>query len=592
MSESSVDEDGFAWVGTGMKVPRYKNRLMHWAYDGFRLDGVLYEAENFVKVKRPQEKDFMIGKILSMYHERDEKPKLQLQLHWQARRLVKKCKNKAKPREIFADLTEKGKKSGISCEHIQAKLEVFPKQKGLKKAKNRKKAYFCERSYDPITKEIEILPEPSTLQSDASDDDSDCSDIKAISPPKKKRKVVKRAKKLTPNELYQQAHAQLQLCAVPEKLPCREREHKQIKDFIRGSIQKGGTGSGLYISGMPGTGKTATLRQIKRELKELEKNKRLNPFRFIEVNAMKLPTPPHVYTEIYRALTGESCSPRAAFKRLEKILTQDTKSRKVTVLLLDELDYLLTRNENVIYTLFDWPSRQHSKMVCIGIANTMDLIERLSARVQSRLGLMRIKFAPYQRQDINTIVLERLKKLGNVFDPDAIQFCAAKVSAVSGDVRRALQICRRAAKITETQFNALKKKPKEPMLIGIQEIGKACQSLFSSSDVIFLSNLQLYPKLFVTALLHYASGNNCDSAPLGEVLRRMNSFATTKGHRVLGYHQMEMIVEQLSRMRLIVKKYKVAERILEVRLNVKGEDVVHALHGDTDVSAILNTLRI
>lgn len=37
-----------------------------------------------------------------------------------------------------------------------------------------------------------------------------------------------------------------------------------------------------------------------------------------------------------------------------------------------------------------------------------------------------------------------------VIDPMAIQFCARKVSAVAGDARKALDICRRAVEVVET----------------------------------------------------------------------------------------------------------------------------------------------
>lgn len=50
------------------------------------------------------------------------------------------------------------------------------------------------------------------------------------------------------------------------------------------------------------------------------------------------------------------------------------------------------------------------------------------------------------------IIQSRLKGVpGNVVHPDAVQFAARKVAAVSGDARRALDICRRAVEIAETE---------------------------------------------------------------------------------------------------------------------------------------------
>lgn len=49
------------------------------------------------------------------------------------------------------------------------------------------------------------------------------------------------------------------------------------------------------------------------------------------------------------------------------------------------------------------------------------------------------------------IIQSRLEGVpGNIVHPDAIQFAARKVAAVSGDARRALDICRRAVELAET----------------------------------------------------------------------------------------------------------------------------------------------
>jgi Cdc6-like AAA superfamily ATPase len=57
----------------------------------------------------------------------------------------------------------------------------------------------------------------------------------------------------------------------------------------------------------------------------------------------------------------------------------DTKKRKLLVCLMDELDYLLTRDFKVIYNFFNWPM-QHEGFLLVAIANTMDLPERISSK--------------------------------------------------------------------------------------------------------------------------------------------------------------------------------------------------------------------
>jgi origin recognition complex subunit 1 len=66
---------------------------------------------------------------------------------------------------------------------------------------------------------------------------------------------------------YKLAQANLHVSAVPTSLPCREEEYNQILEYLENAIDEG-TGACIYISGVPGTGKTATVREVIRALNE------------------------------------------------------------------------------------------------------------------------------------------------------------------------------------------------------------------------------------------------------------------------------------------------------------------------------------
>lgn len=75
-----------------------------------------------------------------------------------------------------------------------------------------------------------------------------------------------------------------------------------------------------------------------------------------------------------------------------------------------------------------------------------------SGKANPRLGLTRITFPGYTHDQLMLIIQSRLEGVpGNIVHPDAVQFAARKVAAVSGDARRALDICRRAVEIAETE---------------------------------------------------------------------------------------------------------------------------------------------
>ena len=66
------------------------------------------------------------------------------------------------------------------------------------------------------------------------------------------------------------------------------------------------------------------------------------------------------------------------------------------------------------------------------------------------MGLERVKFKGYTVAQIETIMKARLADL-EAFHDDAVEMCAKKVAQYWGDMRRALQIARRAAEICDRE---------------------------------------------------------------------------------------------------------------------------------------------
>ena len=61
--------------------------------------------------------------------------------------------------------------------------------------------------------------------------------------------------------IYQKARNTLYLSYTPESLPCREKEFDEIYTFLEELINAR-SGACIYISGVPGTGKTATVLSV------------------------------------------------------------------------------------------------------------------------------------------------------------------------------------------------------------------------------------------------------------------------------------------------------------------------------------------
>jgi origin recognition complex subunit 1 len=249
---------------------------------------------------------------------------------------------------------------------------------------------------------------------------------------------------------YQLARSQLHVASVPTSLPCREAEFSLVYSHLEAAITDG-TGTCIYISGTPGTGKTATVREVVAHLDAAVRADELDDFIFVEINGMKITDPHQAYSLLWEALKNQRVSPAQALDLLEREFSHPSPRRVPCVVLMDELDQLVTRNQGVMYNFFNWPGLRHSRLIVLAVANTMDLPERtLSNKISSRLGLTRITFPGYNHEQLMRIVQSRLEGVpGNIVDADAIQFAARKVAAVSGDARRALDICRRAVELAE-----------------------------------------------------------------------------------------------------------------------------------------------
>jgi len=112
----------------------------------------------------------------------------------------------------------------------------------------------------------------------------------------------------------------------------------------------------LYVSGMPGTGKTAIV------LEALDKLKSQSQFSLVHVNAMRLGSPVQVFREIADQLQCETNNNEACSD-----LTEFFQGRKaedpVVVLLIDEVDCLVTPTQAVLYKLFDWLGMPNARLV-------------------------------------------------------------------------------------------------------------------------------------------------------------------------------------------------------------------------------------
>ncbi|KAG5850687.1 hypothetical protein ANANG_G00085100 [Anguilla anguilla] len=290
---------------------------------------------------------------------------------------------------------------------------------------------------------------------------------------------------------------------------------------------------------------------------------------------MKMTDPHQAYVQILQKLTDQKATADHAASLLEKRFSNPAPRKEATVLLVDELDLLWTRKQNVMYNLFDWPTRRHARLVVLAIANTMDLPERIMInRVASRLGLTRMSFQPYSFRQLQQIITSRLNKV-KAFEEDALQLVSRKVAALSGDARRCLDICRRATEICEHSSQ-----PSDTGLVGMSHVMEALEEMFSSSYITAIRCASLQEQLFLRSIIAEFRRLGLEEATFQQVFVQHQALCRVEGMQPISVSEGLAICQRLGACRLLLLEPSRLDLLLRVRLNVSQDDVLYALKED------------
>ncbi len=280
------------------------------------------------------------------------------------------------------------------------------------------------------------------------------------------------------------------------------------------------------------------------------------------------------YVEMWKLLTGEKLVHEQAMKRLDSRFATHAPKRIPTVFLVDELDMLCKKKQTVLYNIFEWPSRPSSRLIIMAVANTMDLPERdMDMRVISRLGLNRLHFEPYTQQQLQIIVSSRLEGLA-VFPPQEIQLVSRKVAGLSGDARRALDICRMVAEKCEREGRNR---------VTQLDVLKVHQEMFCSPKMMYIRSCSKMEQFFLRALVSEFHKSGIEETTLRSVAYRMNEILLTEGLELLSQHGLVAVAARLSSQRLILSEDYRKGLDTKLRLNVGFEDISFALMPRTEI---------
>jgi cell division control protein 6 len=247
-------------------------------------------------------------------------------------------------------------------------------------------------------------------------------------------------------------HEVLRPSHIPDRLPHRDYEIQFLGKAL-GNALRNNRPSNIFLYGKTGTGKTIVSKFVTKYLKE--RAAKIGKDIVVSIlNCVEVDTDYRVLARLCE-MVGETVPftglpTDEVFKRFKARL--DAKNQ-LLIVVFDELDKLHNKSgDNVLYQLTRINSdlkKAQVSLVCI--TNDLSFKETLDPRVRSSLSEEELVFKPYNAQQLEDILTDRAKEGFNdeVLDSGVLSLCAALAAQEHGDARRALDLLRVAAEISE-----------------------------------------------------------------------------------------------------------------------------------------------
>nr|XP_016503225.1 PREDICTED: cell division control protein 6 homolog B-like isoform X1 [Nicotiana tabacum]XP_016503227.1 PREDICTED: cell division control protein 6 homolog B-like isoform X1 [Nicotiana tabacum]XP_016503228.1 PREDICTED: cell division control protein 6 homolog B-like isoform X1 [Nicotiana tabacum] len=301
---------------------------------------------------------------------------------------------------------------------------------------------------------------------------------------------------------------------------CREVKYNRVLDFCKESVEQDKAGS-LYICGCPGTGKSLSIEKVKEVLVDWANESALQAPDLLSLSCTSLSKTSDIFGKILdkiqpRRKANGSMSPLQYLQKMSSQKQQST-GRKMMLIIVDEMDYLITKDRTVLHDLFMLTTFPFSRFILIGIANAIDLADRFLPKLQSlnynpfhvERNIISdtwcctfldkpavITYRAYSKDQIISILQQRLEAFPyTVFQPQALELCARKVASTSGDMGKALSVCRSAIEMLEGEIRDSiysLQLPSLKMGLSDQQRGDACdKSPIQESGVVRVDHVAI-----------------------------------------------------------------------------------------------------
>lgn len=374
---------------------------------------------------------------------------------------------------------------------------------------------------------------------------------------------------------------------IPDELPHREEQIDHLASILATALN-GQRPSNVLIFGKTGTGKTATIKFIGNEVKRAEDQ--YGHVEYLYMNCEIVDTQYGVLQNIGNRFIDDF-NERIPFtgwstERVYNILRERVdNSNRVIVIVLDEIDRLVYKSgDDVLYHLTRInDDLDNAKISIIGLSNDLKFTEFLDPRVKSALGEEKMVFPPYNAEQLKDILNQRAKLAfeEGVLTDGVLPLCAALAAQEHGDARRALDLLRVAAEIsernqettiTETQVTLAKNK------IELDCVSEAMRTLPTQSKLVLMG-----------IFMNEEQGNV--RLTTGDVYEAYSDLCRHTGIAILTQRRITDLISELDMLGLIharVKSFGRGGRTKEIEASVPLADGRRVLMEDPFLDQIKN----
>lgn len=240
---------------------------------------------------------------------------------------------------------------------------------------------------------------------------------------------------------------------TPNELPFREKQLSDISRIVAVTL-RGQRPDNVFIYGKPGTGKTSTARHVMDELGTFAQQKTLkikHAYINCRTHNKKYKVLLKCLREIYPEQPDKAFQGYSAAYLYEKLVSFVRDSETHLILVLDELDKVRDLDELIYSVTRSNDELSTGGISIIGISNNLLFKDALDPRTKSSLCQQEMVFPPYNAEQLQTILQQRVKEAfqPNAVDEGAISLAAAIAAQESGDARTAIKLLLRAGELAD-----------------------------------------------------------------------------------------------------------------------------------------------